>query len=163
MDLTVDNRLNNKTIANDEMNLFMKELSNALNKKQDNIFEATICNDIYNEIPLAHTYKNEIESLVDKYMVEMSYNRDFLYYEYDSKNNTYYFDFYSDGEKERIDIPEDEIKNMGNEAGTFWRIYDEEKVVEANYIKDSIKMNVESELELLEYFKNNKQRGNNEL
>ena len=32
-------------------------------------------------------------------------------------------------------------------------------MVGPDYIKDNIKINVESELELLEYFKNNKKRG----
>lgn len=56
----------------------MKELSNALDKKQNKIFKKTICNEIYNEIPLANTYKNQIEKLVDKYMTEMAYDRDFF-------------------------------------------------------------------------------------
>lgn len=39
---------------------------------------------------------------------------------------------------------------MGSKTGTFWEIYNEEKIVGADYIKDSIKINVESELQSLE-------------
>lgn len=150
MDLTVDNRLINKTTTNPEMDLFIKELSETLNRRQNDIFSKTICNEIYNDIPLANRYKNQIENLVDNYMIEMSYERDFLYYDYDTKKDSYYFDFYSNGEKQQIEIPEDEVKIMGSKTGTFWEIYNEEKIVGADYIKDSIKINVESELQSLE-------------
>lgn len=150
MDLTVDNRLINKTTTNPEMDLFIKELSETLNRRQNDIFSKTICNEIYNDIPLANTYKNQIENLVDNYMIEMSYERDFLYYDYDTKTGSYYFEFYSNGEKQQIEIPEDEVKIMGSKTGTFWEIYNEEKIVGADYIKDSIKINVESELQSLD-------------
>jgi len=149
LDLTVDNRLINKTTTNEKVNSFIKELSEALERKENNIFSTTICNEIYNDIPLANTYKNQIENLVDNYMIKMSYERDFLYYDYDSQKGSYYFDFYSNGEKQQIDIPEDEVEIMGSKTGTFWEIYDEEKIVGADYIKDNIKINVESELQTL--------------
>ena len=150
MDLTFDNRLINKTTTNPEMDLFIKELSETLNRRQNDIISKTICNEIYNDIPLANRYKNQIENLVDNYMIEMSYERDFLYYDYDTKKDSYYFDFYSNGEKQQIEIPEDEVKIMGSKTGTFWEIYNEEKIVGADYIKDSIKINVESELQSLD-------------
>ena len=62
MDLTVDNRLINKTTTNPEMDLFIKELSETLNRRQNDIFSKTICNEIYNDIPLANRYKNQIEN-----------------------------------------------------------------------------------------------------
>lgn len=57
---------------------------------------------------------------------------------------------HDNGEKQQIDIPEDEVKIMGSKTGTFWEIYNEEKIVGADYIKDNIKINVESELQTLD-------------
>lgn len=150
MDLELDKGLKKQTKINDEVNLFIKELSNSLKQKTTNNFQTTICNEIYNNVALANKYKNQIETLVNNYMVEMSYKKDFLYYDYDSKQDIYYFDYYSNGEKTQIEIPEDEVKIMGNRIGTFWELYDNEKIVEAKYIGDSLKINVSDDLQNLE-------------
>lgn len=149
VDLIIDNKINGKDRTDNEIKLFIKELSEELNRKQNNSFSTTICNEIYNEIPLANIYKNDIENLVNRYMIDMSYSRDFLYYDYDASNKLYYFDYYSNGEKHKIEIPKEEIEIMGKKTGTFWKIYDEEKIVGADYIKDNIKINIESELKLM--------------
>lgn len=53
-----------------------------------------------------------------------------------------------------------DLEGTDFEKGTFWEIYDQNHVVEADELKDYLKINVESELETLE-FENEKKVGKN--
>ena len=162
MDLTIDKTVGNKLKTNDEIKMFTKELNEFLENNHSNSFNTTICNEIYQEIPLASKYKDKIENLVNKYMTELSYDRQFFYFDYDKNEDKFYLDYYYDaGKKERIEVLKDEIE--GFEKGNFYYIFDDERFVRTESLQENIKINVESDLESME-FKNNKLKGkNNEI
>lgn len=155
MNLTIDNKLESKSRINNEVDSFIKELDKSLEKNQD--FQSTIESEVLRDIPLATKYKNQIEDIINKYFEEMSYEQDFFYFDYDKKENKYYLDYYSDGKIERIEIPEQEIKDSKLEKGWFYAWYDNEQIVEANSIKEGIKSNIETELDIMNF--NEKKRG----
>ena len=155
MNLTIDNKLESKSVINNEVDSFIKELGKSLEKNQD--FQKTIESEVLRDIPLATKYKNQIEDIINKYFEEMSYEQDFFYFDYDKKENKYYLDYYSDGKIERIEIPEQEIEESKLEKGWFYAWYDNEQIVEANSIKEGIKSNIETELDIMNF--NEKKRG----
>ncbi len=155
MNLTIDNKLESKSVINNEVDSFIKELGKSLEKNQD--FQSTIESEVLRDIPLATKYKNQIEDIINKYFEEMSYEQDFFYFDYDKKENKYYLDYYSDGKIERIEIPEQEIEESKLEKGWFYAWYDNEQIVEANSIKEGIKSNIETELDIMNF--NEKKRG----
>lgn len=155
MNLTIDNKLESKSVINNEFDSFIKELGKSLEKNQD--FQSTIESEVLRDIPLATKYKNQIEDIINKYFEEMSYEQDFFYFDYDKKENKYYLDYYSDGKIERIEIPEQEIEESKLEKGWFYAWYDNEQIVEANSIKEGIKSNIETELDIMNF--NEKKRG----
>ena len=155
MNLTIDNKLESKSVINNEVDSFIKELGKSLEKNQD--FQSTIESEVLRDIPLATKYKNQIEDIINKYFEEMSYEQDFFYFDYDKKENKYYLDYYSDGKIERIEIPEQEIEESKLEKGWFYAWYDNEQIVEANSIKEGIKSKIETELDIMNF--NEKKRG----
>ena len=155
MNLTIDNKLESKSVINNEVDSFIKELGKSLEKNQD--FQSTIESEVLRDVPLATKYKNQIEDIINKYFEEMSYEQDFFYFDYDKKENKYYLDYYSDGKIERIEIPEQEIEESKLEKGWFYAWYDNEQIVEANSIKEGIKSNIETELDIMNF--NEKKRG----
>ena len=155
MNLTIDNKLESKSVINNDVDSFIKELDKSLEKNQD--FQSTIEIEVLRDIPLATKYKNQIEDVINKYFEEMSYEQDFFYFDYDKKENKYYLDYYSEGKIERIEIPEQEIEESKLEKGWFYAWYDNEQIVEANSIKEGIKSNIETELDIMNF--NEKKRG----
>lgn len=149
MNLTIDNKLESKSVINNEVDSFIKELGKSLEKNQD--FQSTIESEVLRDIPLATKYKNQIEDIINKYFEEMSYEQDFFYFDYDKKENKYYLYYYSDGKIERIEIPEQEIEESKLEKGWFYAWYDNEQIVEANSIKEGIKSNIETELDIMNF------------
>ena len=149
MNLTIDNKLESKSGINNEVDSFIKELDKSLEKNQD--FQSTIESEVLRDIPLATKYKNQIEDVIKKYFEEMSYEQDFFYFDYDKKENKYYLDYYSEGKIERIEIPEQEIEESKLEKGWFYAWYDNEQIVEANSIKEGIKSNIETELDIMNF------------
>ena len=155
MNLTIDNKLESKSVINNEVDSFIKELGKSLEKNQD--FQSTIESEVLRDIPLATKYKNQIEDVINKCFEDMSYEKDFFYFDYDKKENKYYLDYYSEGKIERIEIPEQEIEESKLEKGWFYAWYDNEQIVEANSIKEGIKSNIETELDIMNF--NEKKRG----
>ena len=122
MNLTIDNKLESKSVINNEVDSFIKELDKSLKKNQD--CQTTIESEVLRDIPLATKYKNQIEDVINKCFEDMSYEKDFFYFDYDKKENKYYLDYYSDGKIERIEIPEQEIEESKLEKGWFYAWYD---------------------------------------
>ena len=151
MNLTIDNKLESKSVINNEVDSFIKELGKSLEKNQD--FQSTIESEVLRDIPLATKYKNQIEDVINKCFEDMSYEKDFFYFDYDKKENKYYLDYYSEGKIERIEIPEQEIEESKLEKGWFYAWYDNEQIVEANYMKEGIKSDIETELEDIDFNK----------
>lgn len=109
IDLGIDNEINQNNETKDEIGEFIKELQNSLTKEE---FTTTLNMEILNEITLATKYKEQLDDIVNKYMEELSYEYDFLYFDYDKKEKSYYFDLYLDGERTREYLSKDDAKGM---------------------------------------------------
>lgn len=148
IDLGIDNEINQNNETKDEIGELVKELQNSLTKEE---FTTTLNMEILNEITLATKYKEQLDDIVNKYMEELSYEYDFLYFDYDKKEESYYFDLYLDGEKTREYLSKDDAKGMESKNGTLWRIWDEDSIFESEDLKDNIKINVECEIDMLDW------------
>ena len=118
--------------------------------------------EILNEITLATKYKEQLDDIVNKYMEELSYEYDFLYFDYDKKEESYYFDLYLDGERTREYLSKDDAKGMEYKNGTLWHIWDEDSIFESEDLKDNIKINVECEIDMLDWKSKNVKQVNME-
>lgn len=148
IDLGIDNEINQNNETKDEIGEFVKELQNSLTKEE---FTTTLNMEILNEITLATKYKEQLDDIVNKYMEELSYEYDFLYFDYDKKEESYYFDLYLDGERTREYLSKDDAKGMESKNGTLWHIWDEDSIFESEDLKDNIKINVECEIDMLDW------------
>ena len=153
IDLGIDNEINQNNETKDEIGEFIKELQNSLTKEE---FTTTLNMEILNEITLATKYKEQLDDIVNKYMEELSYEYDFLYFDYDKKEESYYFDLYLDGERTREYLSKDDAKGMESKNGTLWRIWDEDSIFESEDLKDNIKINVECEIDMLDWKSKNR-------
>ena len=135
----------------------MNELKQSLNRAKFNTASDIIFNEVCEEIELASKYKNELNNIINEAFDIESYTYDFLCLNYDDKNNSYFLNHYYDGNIDKIEMTNQELnefQNTGGKIGQFYKFYDNDCLVEADYIKDSIKINVNSLLNKLE-FKNN--------
>ena len=148
IDLGIDNKINQNNETKDEIGELVKELQNSLTKEE---FTTTLNMEILNEITLATKYKEQLDDIINKYMEELSYEYDFLYFDYDKKEESYYFDLYLDGERTREYLSKDDAKGMESKNGTLWRIWDEDSIFESEDLKDNIKINVECEIDMLDW------------
>lgn len=148
IDLGIDNEINQNNETKDEIGEFVKELQNSLTKEE---FTTTLNMEILNEITLATKYKEQLDDIVNKYMEELSYEYDFLYFDYDKKEESYYFDLYLDGKRTREYLSKDDAKGMESKNGTLWHIWDEDSIFESEDLKDNIKINVECEIDMLDW------------
>lgn len=158
MDILLNNELNTRTKDIDNnVSEFMNELKNALeNPKNEVSIDKNFYNEVYNELELAPKYKENLEDIIKDSMLEYSYDTEFLYVNYDEKNDKYYVDYY-DGDVTRINVTKQELQEANHKIGAFYvPILDGEFLEEVDYVKDSIKKNVQSKLEDLE--KINKKR-----
>ena len=153
IDLGIDNEINQNNETKDEIEEFIKELQNSLTKEE---FTTTLNMEILNEITLATKYKEQLDDIINKYMEELSYEYDFLYFDYDKKEESYYFDLYLDGERTREYLSKDDAKGMESKNGTLWRILDEDSIFESEDLKDNIKINVECEIDMLDWKSKNR-------
>ena len=158
MDILLNNELNIRTKDIDNnVSEFMNELKNALENPKNVIsIDKNFYNEVYNELELAPKYKENLEDIIKDSMLEYSYDTEFLYVNYDEKNDKYYVDYY-DGDVTRINVTKQELQEANHKIGAFYvPILDGEFLEEVDYVKDSIKKNVQSKLEDLE--KINKKR-----
>ena len=158
MDILLNNELNTRTKDIDNnVSEFMNELKNALeNPKNEVSIDKNFYNEVYNELELAPKYKENLEDIIKDSMLEYSYDTEFLYVNYDEKKDKYYVDYY-DGDVTRINVTKQELQEANHKIGAFYvPILDGEFLEEVDYVKDSIKKNVQSKLEDLE--KINKRR-----
>lgn len=160
MDLAINNEISKNTLNNNEIEDFMKQLQNTLTK--DNSRINNLYNEILQEIPLASKYEHQLGNIIKECMDTLSYEYDFLYFDYDKNEKSYFIDGYSEGNITRNKMSDKDLEGTDFEKGTFWEIYDQNHVVEADELKDYLKINVESELETLE-FENEKKVGKNKI
>ena len=138
MDLILNNKIDKNNTVDNQVEDFIKELQNSLAKESYNT--ETLNNEILAESDLAIKYENELNDIVEKNMKELSHECNFVYFDYDQKENSYFFDIYSEGNVTREYLSSEEAKEMQYTKGTFWRIWNE----------DNIKFNTEYDLQSLE-------------
>ena len=161
MDILLNNEINTRTKEVDNgINDFINELRNSLENPKSKIsIDRNFYDEIYNELELAPKYKNRLEDIIKNSMLEYSYDTEFLYVNYDDKDNKYYIDYY-DGDVTRINVTQKELQEANHKVGAFYvPILDGEYLEEVDYVKDSIKESVKYKLEDLE---ENNERGKNE-
>lgn len=160
MSLELNNEIETRSKTNKEVDNFIGELNNALKKEE--LFDTVIANKIYNENPLAKKYKEHLEEIIEKCFENMSYEKDFCYFDYDKENKVYYLDEYNKGEIERTEYSEKEYKKLNMELGSFWRPYkNNTRIVEAKYMGEGIALDVDLELSRVDNKK--KKESKNEL
>ena len=148
MDLILNNKINKDNTMNNQVENFIKEHQNSLTKESYNT--ETISNEILAESDLAIKYEDRLSSIVEKYMKELSYECNFVYFDYNQKENSYFFDIYSEGNVTRKYLSSEEAKEVQYTKGTFWRIWNEDNIIESDDLKDNIKFNTEYDLQSLE-------------
>ena len=161
MDILLNNEINTRTKEVDNgINDFINELRNSLENPKSKIsIDRNFYDEIYNELELAPKYKNRLEDIIKNSMLEYSYDTEFLYVNYDEKDNKYYIDYY-DGDVTRINVTQKELQEANHKVGAFYvPILDGEYLEEVDYVKDYIKESVKYKLEYLE---ENNERGKNE-
>lgn len=161
MDILLNNEINTRTKEVDkDINDFINELQNSLENPKSKIsIDRNFYDEIYNELELAPKYKNRLEDIINDSMLEYSYDTEFLYVNYDEKDNKYYIDYY-DGDVTRINVTQKELQEANHKVGAFYvPILAGEYLEEVDYVKDSIKESVKYKLEDLE---ENNERGKNE-
>lgn len=161
MDILLNNEINTRTKEIDNgINDFINELRNSLENPKSKIsIDRNFYDEIYNELELAPKYKNRLEDIIKDSMLEYSYDTEFLYVNYDEKDNKYYIDYYN-GDITRINVTQKELQEANHKLGAFYvPILDGEYLEEVDYVKDSIKESVKYKLEDLE---ENNERGKNE-
>ena len=164
MDLILDNEISKNKTVDTDVNSFVKELKNSLTKEELNNtlekekpFDTVIANKIYSENSIAVKYKDQLEDIIEECFENMSYEKDFYYFDYDKENDVYYLDEYSKGEITRTEYTKEEFEDSVYTLGSFWRPYGDTGVVEAKYMGDGITLDVNSELDMLDW-KNSKEK-----
>lgn len=148
MDLILNNKIDKNNTVDNQIEDFIKELQNSLAKESYNT--ETLNNEILAESDLAIKYENELNDIVEKNMKELSHECNFVYFDYEQKENSYFFDIYSEGNVTREYLSSEEAKEMQYTKGTFWRIWNEDNIIESDDLKDNIKFNTEYDLQSLE-------------
>lgn len=151
MDLNLNNEIdiNKSNKTNKEVQNFMNELQNSLIKDYTRTNE--LYNEILKEIPLAAKYKDNLNEIIAECMDNLSYECNFIYFDYDKKEKVHFLDGYSDGNINRVKMYPKDIKDLNLKNGTFWEMHGNDQIIEAEDLKDNIKINVEYELEMLDF------------
>ena len=117
MDLTINNEINKNTQTNNEIEDFMKQLQNTLTK--DNSRINNLYNEILQEIPLASRYEHRLSDIIKECMDTLSYEYDFLYFDYDKNEKSYFIDGYSEGNITRNKMSDKDLEGTNFQKGTF--------------------------------------------
>lgn len=152
MDRTINIEQDNRK-ANDEVTTFMKELENALNSNNltnSKEIYTTIYDEVLEEIDLAQKYESKLNSIIKECMENESYENDFWYINYDKSKNTFSMDLYSEGTCQKFPITYKDIQDYNYKIGMTYWAFDDDRMQEAEELKDSIKIDVDSELADLE-------------
>lgn len=152
MDRTINIEQDNRK-ANDEVKTFIKELENALNSNNltnSKEIYTTIYDEVLEEIDLAQKYESKLNSIIKECMKNESYENDFWYINYDKSKNTFSMDLYSEGTCQKFPITYKDIQDYNYKIGMTYWAFDDDRMQEAEELKDSIKIDVDSELADLE-------------
>lgn len=145
MELDINNKIVDKQITNEEVNDFINDLSSALEQQQNLETTSNLYNKIMKDIDLARKYPNEVQGCIDKCLKDLSYEEEFLYFDYDMKAKEYQLKYYWKGENAVCDsLTEEDIDELKKSGKTFFVPRDEETIVECEPLKDWIKYEVRS-------------------
>ena len=92
MELNINNEIINKRQTNDEITKFINELNAELKKDKKIETNCTLYNEIMEKVELAPKYQKELQNTIDKCLVDLSYEKDFYYFDYDMKSKKYFLD-----------------------------------------------------------------------
>ena len=149
----------NKTNDKSEITEFMNQLENALNSNNltnSKEIYTTIYDEVLEEIDLAQKYESKLNSIIKECMKNESYENDFWYINYDKSKDTYSMDLYSEGTCQNFPITYKDIQDYNYKIGMTYWAFDDDRMQEAEELKDSIKIDVDSELADLERENNKK-------
>lgn len=147
MDLNITNEISDKKQNNNEVADFINDLNTALNKK-NTLNNNNLFNEILEEVELASKYKSKLQSAINKCLKDMSYERDFYYFDYDTRTQKYFLDYYCEGQRERFDLSNEEIKEYQKYGNTFYEPSERKTghMIESDNLKDWMKYEVQSNL-----------------
>ena len=155
MDRNID-IISGRSNENKEVTEFLNELKNSINNeeikniKSKGILYKNLCDEILEETALAQKYRGKLKNIVNECMKNESYESDFIYINYDNSKNVFTMNYYNDGKIEKTELTPKDIKDYNYKVGMTYEIGEDDTMVEAKYLKDSIKIDVNSALNSLE-------------
>lgn len=162
MEIEIGRKTNIEKNNNTEIESFINELKAELDKNEPDFIPDVIYKEELSENSLALKYKNQLNDIITKCTEDLSYEREFYYFDYDSRKKEYYLEYYCDGEIERFPVSKEDMKGNSFTKGTFWKPISEDEVMLADFIKDGIKVRVDYALNRLDV-QNKKELKNNGL
>lgn len=146
MELSINNEIKNNKKESTEVTDFINELGTALENNRELKVNSNLYNEILKDVELAPKYRNRLQSVINKCLKDMSYERDFYYFDFNKRTNKYFLDYYNDGERKRFDLTKEGLKEFKKNKITFYEPIDEDKMVESDTLKDWMKCEVSSSL-----------------
>ena len=121
MELSLNNSITNKRQENTEVTEFIAELNSALENKQELKVNSNLYNEILKDVELAPKYRNRLQSVINKCLKDMSYERDFFYFDYDKRRKDYCLKYYWNGGNTICDkLGKDDIEEFKRSGFTFF-------------------------------------------
>lgn len=147
MELEINNRIGNKTTDKEVAN-FIDELNDALEKKQELNINSNLFNEILQDVELASKYKSRLQSIIDKCLEDLSYERDFCYFDYNKRTKNYCLKYYWQGGHTICDkLTQEDIERFKKKGFTFYIPVDnDDTIMASDSLKDWIKCEVGSAL-----------------
>lgn len=152
MDRILNNEISTRSKEiNKDINKFIEELQNALNDPKNRItIDKSFYNEVFSDIELAPKYKNQIEDIIKRCMLDCSYNTDFIYVNYDEKTKKYYMDIY-DGDVTKVNVNKEDLEESNIKVGNFYyQMNNFNYFEEYKNLKGQLKKQIEIELKKLE-------------
>ena len=152
MDRILNNEIDTRSKeADNDINEFINELKNALDDPKSKItIDKSFYNEVYNDIKLAQKYKNQLEDVIKKCMLDHSYDTDFIYVNYDEKSKKYYMDIY-DGDVTKVNVNKQDLEESNIKVGNFYyQMNNFNYFEEYKNLKVQLKKQIEIELKRLE-------------
>ena len=147
MDLSLSKEIKNTKKDNMEITEFINELSASLENRKEINANSNLYIEILEDVELAPKYRNILQDVIDKCLEHMSYERDFFYFDLDKKTKKYKMSYYNNGNKEDVELTNDEIQKYKDYGITFYEPIDNNGgIVESDSLKDWMKCEVDIEL-----------------
>ena len=147
MELDINREINNKKRTNEEINTFMNEINSELEKNKEVEIKNELYNTVLKDVELASKYKEMLPEMIEQCLKDASYQRTFLYFDYNEKSKEYEFTCYEDGEKFECEKPsKEELEEFKEKGYTFYIPTSDGKNMRAD---DSLKEWVALEIDMI--------------